>query len=355
MKIFLLLVSLNLILVLSYPYRIIIKKNLNQESKDIKSGTSSTIGSDSASDIVLLGFDGFEKTTSLISFNTYVMYKNFKTIPKNIDFQVNINYNSTLRLLDEQTVNCSNTSDDLTNLEIIKYFCQANVKSLDFSNVELISKELVLNNVPNKLTFSSLATATKNNINNEEGNKISTSTNDFGILKKAEIVNNTPNKYEIKGYLEDDTGFISKNIKLISSKNGVIKVLPCQGKERQNKDDNNNYILECISNETLNLDLDNSFYSLEGENNENKNLLVQLAPGKTTSPKVAYNFYSKMKRKKGGLSTGGIIAIIIPCIIVLIGVMALIYFLRKHQFSPSKDANQNVTVGITSSESVVAK
>ena len=84
--------------------------------------------------------------------------------------------------------------------------------------------------------------------------------------------------------------------------------------------------------------LENSFANLE-----NENLMISLPDSekieknkKIFEEKISpYNTYGYNKKSSGGLSTGGIIAIIIPCVIILIlATFGIIYF-RKKNIKPS--------------------
>ena len=71
------------------------------------------------------------------------------------------------------------------------------------------------------------------------------------------------------------------------------------------------------------------------------------------------NFDFHAQKKNSGLSTGGIIAITIPCAIILIGILGLALALKgKNPNPPLKDLVNNNTVGINgtgSSQEVVHK
>ena len=65
------------------------------------------------------------------------------------------------------------------------------------------------------------------------------------------------------------------------------------------------------------------------------------------------NFDFHAQKKTSGLSTGGIIAITIPCAIILIGILGLDSALRgKNRNPPLKDfVNNNNTIGINGTAS----
>ena len=78
------------------------------------------------------------------------------------------------------------------------------------------------------------------------------------------------------------------------------------------------------------------------ENSKNAN-------GTILPPKVEY------KKKSGGLSTGGICAIVIPSVLVLLGVGALAFFLSRRAVPspPIKTIGNNTMGVVASSESAL--
>ena len=200
----------------------------------------------------------------------------------------------------------------------------------------------------NNLDFelSSFAETTKNNFsgNNEMLSR------EFTIFKNATLIKKGPKNFEIKGNMSnlDD----SKDIKLVIQKNGIQKLLSCKGSEIN--DDSNNYSLECTSDEVLKTNLNNS-YGYYNDIEKNKDFIVIF--NETNSSNLEYYDYIP-RVKKSGMSTGGIIAVIIPSVIVLLGVAALVFALRgRNPTPPLKDiAGANNTVGVAgmaSSEAVV--
>lgn len=79
-----------------------------------------------------------------------------------------------------------------------------------------------------------------------------------------------------------------------------------------------------------------------------------ITPTNSTKSKIGTpgGYYYNKSKKKSGLSTGGIIAIIIPCIIVLLGALALAYMLNRNQNPPLINSNK---VGISSSTNINEK
>ena len=208
------------------------------------------------------------------------------------------------------------------------------------------------------MTLSTLARATKNDITSETSNRLSTT--EIIPLKNAGITKQSTNSFVIRGNeINSITSsnnlekYESQNIKLVSTKNGFKREIPCEGKNSKDKDDEFYYFLSCKSYDTIDRDLNNSYCYFEKD--KTKSLLVQFGENNSTE---LYDYDYRYKKKSSGLSTGGIIAIIIPSIIVLLGVLGLAMALRnKSPTPPLRDMvnnnNNNNTVGVVGNSSEV--
>ena len=184
-----------------------------------------------------------------------------------------------------------------------------------------------------------------------------TEINDFVILENANFTSQSPNSFKIKGknrYLDKD--YNSENIYLITTVNGSPKKIQCSGKyDRDTSDDDYYYFLQSkgsnnLAGANLSYALLNYTKGMEGnmvildfaDNQKNAN-------GTILPPKVDY------KKKSGGLSTGGIIAIVIPAVLVLLGIGALAFFLSRRAVPspPIKNIGNNTMGVVASSEAVV--
>ena len=175
------------------------------------------------------------------------------------------------------------------------------------------------------------------------------------ILENATFISQNPNSFKIKGEgLDDD--FNSENIYLITTVNGSPKKISCSGKQRtDSSSDEPYYHLETKgSNHLAGADLNyallnftkarDNYMAVLDFTEDQKNLNGTILP-----PKVDY------KKNSGGLSTGGIIAIVIPAVLVLLGVGALAYFLSRRAVPspPIKNIGNNTMGVVASSEAVV--
>jgi len=111
-------------------------------------------------------------------------------------------------------------------------------------------------------------------------------------------------------------------------------------------------VLDCDNpNIVNNLDLNNTI----AQTNGNEKLIIQFLTGAQSKIGASSNSGGSSYRsnKNKGLSTGGIIAIIIPSIIVLFGALALAFMLNKNPSSPPLINNN--TIGISSSSNINEK
>ena len=181
-------------------------------------------------------------------------------------------------------------------------------------------------------------------------------TEDFEILENANFTSQSPNFFKIKA--DPIYGYDSENIYLITTVNGSPKKIPCSGKrDKDSSDDNYYYFLQ--SKDSNNLAGANLSYALlnftTGEERQYSMAILDFAEnsknanGTILPPKVDY------KKKSGGLSTGGIIAIVIPAVLVLLGVGALAFFLSRRAVPspPIKNIGNNTMGVVASSEAVV--
>ena len=181
-------------------------------------------------------------------------------------------------------------------------------------------------------------------------------TEDFILLKNANFTSQSPNFFKIKA--DPIYGCDSENIYLITTVNGSPKKIPCSGKrDKDSSDDNYYYFLQ--SKDSNNLAGANLSYALlnftTGEERQYSMAILDFAEnsknanGTILPPKVDY------KKKSGGLSTGGIIAIVIPAVLVLLGVGALAFFLSRRAVPspPIKNIGNNTMGVVASSEAVV--
>jgi hypothetical protein len=292
------------------------------------------------SDIFLIGFDSYyyNSINSTMGFNTYLSCDKPKdniTLPLIVD---------TGSKSEDIEVNCERTKRQ-GEINVFLYKCNTVFKD-SISAVKFNNKD--------NYKVSSLAKGTMDNINKLDEPRFKNS-GTMNILKNAEIVSQNSLNFEVRG-TGLDLKDASKDITLVIVSNNLKKEIPCQGNMKTYEDDKEYYTLSCTSSEALNTNLNDSigYY-----NNDNKKLLKIEFPEESNSTTVESPIYYQRK-KSAGLSTGGIVAIIIPTIIILLGIAGLVFLLRNKNANPnpplSNMENKNNTIGIAgtgSSQTVV--
>lgn len=326
----------NLIILLIINQSAKINKNLKNIAKN-----SFSLRQLDDPDVFLIGFDNYNYNTSQISFSTYLSCDETED---NIILPIIIEADESKP--EGKNVNCTRNIRE-NDENVYRYIC-----SFNFSK----KVETIKFNDTGNYQLSSLANRTMNNINKQIDTKL-LKAQTMKILENAEIVNRSSISFEVRGKGLNRTE-TSKNIRLVVINNGVERDLPCEGDLKKYKDDDQEYYsLTCKSFDTLNTNLSETIGYFE--NNNSKILKIEFPDGINSTTTLTTidtpNYYSK--KKNSGMGTGGIIAIIIPSILVLLGIIALAFFLRsKTPNPPLKDMGNNNTIGVVgtgSSQTVV--
>lgn len=348
----------------------------------------------SSNETILLGYDQYNFTydsstkQSNCNFTVHFLLKNWNYTKNEIKYETNIKFNNiTLKAIinyqgddegKEAEFNCSKipgvdakSSYHLPEDENTEYYHYYRVQFLcDYNltgrgipkkiNITTnFTKDIYLNDTPVSFVSSSAEALEKDLVS------LKYKTEDFIILKNANFTSQSPNYFKIKADdLDDRYGdyYDSENIYLITTVNGSPKKILCSGKRaKDNSDDEYYYFLQSkgsnnlaganLSYALLNYTTNDQYkrdrqYSMAildfAENSKNANGTILL-------PKVEY------KKKSGGLSTGGICAIVIPSVLVLLGVGALVFFLSRRAVPspPIKTIGNNTMGVVASSEAVV--
>ena len=333
MRTFYFLIFLNFILIYSSK----ISKNRNN---NLKTFSKKLVRKLAGSKPTIISFYYYWTNTQEIHFLTKIKYNNEFDIPdpNEINLPITVYYKN--RENTTHSIKCKNNTEHVNNFVI--YNCTGNASSNNISKIEY-------NHNDTEYELSTLAASTKNDIRN--GNtKFFNSTNTT-IIENAEIMKITLSKLIIKG---DSCISESNNIKLVLPYNGNIKELSCKGYNSTNKKDEEFFYLEC-NNNGIKTNINNVYgYYV----NQYSDFIINFANPNSTD--INYEEYIPNRKKKSGMSTGGIIAIIIPLVIVLLGVVALIMAIKMRTPTPplKEIAGNNNTVGVAgmaSSETVVNK
>ena len=367
---------INILFIISYGQTTNNQNNLNLKRK-LELDINETI---------LIGFDNYrekrEGTNLTISFDTYYMIKHNSTDPNDFikeifkdSFSLSSKITGNSEPINMDFICNRDRKADIPNkLIIIKYNCSTNLKSTFYPkriNLNLTSIDFS-NNIKNP-NISPFAYSMQSNLINMKDIKIFdffSYTHNFGFLENARIIQSKGNYFKIRGKLcyysyyyyscnydwdDYDQKFESKNIKLILMNNELPATIQCEGYYAKDKeDDENYYYLETTG---INPEINGSLqYAIANFTKKNNTIMLDF---QNYNDSWIYKSQQLFKKTSGGLSTGGIIAIIIPCILILLGTAALAYFLiRKPSPIPSphlKNMANNNTIGVASSEAVVPK
>ena len=283
---------------------------------------------------LVIGYDHFEHSLDILSFYTYVRY--YLTTPySNIIILVNIIRN--LRALEDiqENVNCVKIKDNPNGDEIISvYECKENVTG-KISKVEV--KDV------GNLTESSLAVSMGKDLNNQQGVKISEQ--GLVVIKDCQKIESPNGIITIKGISNSqlDQGNL---VLYVVQNDGTYVEVPAT----LTTDNNGEINIVFTPTKSIHSNLQGVIGKIEG----GKNIYLNFTNQENAELDYSATGYSWNKNKKssGGLSAGGIVAIIIPCILVLLAAAGLAFFLGR---KPPIPPNQNLgnTIGVTSSSNVV--
>ena len=335
---------------------------------------------------ILLGFDnytahipdGYKNYT--LSFFTYFLFKNWYPIYIN-DKYLN-NFTITTRI-DDTNKNRFYTnficvydyqryldqSNEITKYYIVRYSCNSELiergipklmnLTTDFENDIHINNSAVYKVSPSFEVFKKdLSTLELKNVKmfylEEKMNEYNYYEDllNFQVLANSTVLNKNQASFKIKGGEGQGYGIDSNNIQLFVNSYGIPKKIPCEGKREQDKtDDINYYFLQSKGSNNLgNAELQ---YAIGNITTKEKIFILDFAEDQNSTilpDKVDF------KKGSGGLSTGGIIAIVIPAVAVLLGVGALAFFLSRRAVPsppPMKNIANNTMGVVASSEAVV--
>ena len=335
---------------------------------------------ESKAETILLGFDNYTRSNSFknytLSFYAYILLKNW-------DHSLYINDLKSNFFIIETYLNDSNknrfevdficnytslnnlTKDNYINqYYLIRYLCNSSLIegggypnflnfTTNFSKAIFINGSYNYEESPSVEVFKkdllTLRNKTIFNMENDENayNK------KVRILNNATFISQSPSNFKLKGELFDkeknDNDFDSFNILLFTKAYGNPKRIPCIGKNKMDSDDYYYYFLE--SKGSNNLNNANLKYTVANFTTDKKDIfIIDFKEG------ANYQIEEKkvIKKSSGGLSTGGIVGIVIPSCIVLLGAAGLAFYLSRSAVpAPPINNLPNKTLGVASSEAIV--
>ena len=284
-------------------------------------------------DKLLLGFDHYTYASNILSFFTYVRYL-LKNNESSFDLPLILTRN--LRNLEDNRENatCSLISN---NNNIYKYNCSIVNMTGTITKVEVDIKNSGFNS-------SKLANITGKSLQDQKGDKISDK--GFVIIYNCQIQKDGDNII-ING--KNDSSFVGSNSVLyVANNDNNIVEIPATLTYKNNDE----VELKLTPKRSITSNLSETL----GKINDDKNIYLifdntNLTDLEYTAP--SHQVYQG-KKSSGGLSAGGIVAIILPCIAVLLAITAVAYlFGRKQTVVPPTQNIGNNTIGINSSTNVV--
>lgn len=313
---------------------------------------------------ILLGFSDYQygvnpdnKINSI--FKTHFLLKNWNDSIYNNNYPFeNIYINSTVtnqtKFMQNVTYNCSFDPAEIQKepYKLITFICQTDLSSFPkkiniYTDFE---KEIKLNKTKEVTYESTSAKAIKKDITSLKEFRLNLY--NIYIMQNASFVTKNENSFIIKG--KPLNGQLDKpnNAELITLVNGYPKKIPCivyKNDDSEEDDDEGMYFIKTDGETNLaNAELKYALFNYT--KGDNRMGILDFKEGENST--FIENTY--VPKKKKGLSTGAIVAIIIPSCIVLLGVSALVFLLSRKPLPAQQIKNiGNNTIGVASSEAVV--
>ena len=247
------------------------------------------------------------------------------------------------------TANITNSTTNLRFLEELEFDCPLNksngnnIYTFECADERYNVSELIVNLDKvefngQKLDRSSTAELTKNLDENTEVVDLILN-KDIIVMKGCSFADSDKNVV-IEGKFEIS---ISEN----DPENPYLLVFDGTKKDNvpytYSKDDAKD-ILTLDNKYSINTDLN----KIMGRINDEKSLILEFADGQGNPNFNSTDSYTRRKSSSSGLSTGGIVAIVIPCIAVLLAVAGLAFIMGNRTKPPMQNI-ENTTLGINSS------
>jgi hypothetical protein len=296
--------------------------------------------------IILLGFAKFTyvRNLKICYFFIYFVYIKQTVYAKQLIINIHIRYGKRLRGLQENVSTksvCKLVENEFDNQK--KYNCTFETNGEEIENIQ-IDKNIESGDGDiefSDIDISPIGLKYINNLQNV-GDSDPFEKKLYILYNSKVVVDNDNNEFNITGNISDN-GFNYKNLNLelallenSNEKNGNISCISIDEGE-------NIFTLKCNTDNEMKGQITSAFSNLG-----NENLLVSfLGSGNNTElnfeqkmPNISKNKYNIYSKSSGGISTGGIIAIIIPCIAVLI-IFSVILILNLKK---KPNVNEDITI-----------
>ena len=300
-------------------------------------------------EIILFGFDNYTYSfePKSLKFYTYFLLKNI------IDDRLPNSFNIDTHITDEKNnkftyvFNC--TYAEPTNF-FLKYECSNSTYNLRYPKKINITSNFTDSNFASYINSTSpFVDAMKTNLVDLKGLEIF---DKLGIFKNSTLVEHKGTYFKIKTDNKTKDSTLSENIQLILFSNNYKRYIKCRGYKGYDENEDEKLFLETTG---INPEVNGKLqYAIANYTKKERYYMLDFgenAGNSTISPEPTL-----YKKKKGGLSTGGIIAVLIPTILVLLGIAGLVYFLgNRTPIQPLPKVVNNNTIGVASSENIMNK
>ena len=301
-------------------------------------------------EIILLGFDNYTYSfePKSLKFYTYFLLKS-----SSIDDRLPNSFNIDTHITDEKN-NQSTYVFNCTYTKYIKKYLQ-----YECSNSTYNLRKPIKINITSNFTDSNFAgyiNSTSPFVDAMKTNLVELIDleifNKFYILKNSSLVQHKGTYFKIKTDNKTKDSTLSENIQLILFSNNYKRYIKCRGYKGYDENEDEKLFLETTG---INPEVNGKLqYAIANYTKKGKYYMLDFgenAGNSTISPEPTL-----YKKKKGGLSTGGIIAVLIPTILVLLGIAGLVYFLgNRTPIQPLPKVVNNNTIGVASSENIMNK
>ena len=293
---------------------------------------------------------GFKK----ISFENGIIFHVFIRVisrapPTKLDLKADVQTLNNLRSLEEISFSCPLLNKAPIGNGQYTFICTGDQKNVLEVIVNLASIEID----GEKLKYGPTAEITKN-LNLIENIELSNllENKELIIMKECKISENDE-MVVIEGIIDDIENINQKDPYLLIPDNNnnknKIKKVPCQYKYLGD----NKYELILDKKIPIKANLDKQV----GRINDKQSILLNFADGKNSE--VDYTpigiYGNKIKKGKLGLSAGGILAIAIPCVVLLFAFSGLAFILGNRRLSPLDESISNIIGGNGSSLALPSK
>jgi len=287
--------------------------------------------------LVVIGYSHFVKLLTKITFNIYFTCLSGPFYSKRLRFPVEMTSNRILRTLETYEAICEANEEEAK--EKISYSCEIEAQIENITNIQIIN-EFIFSSINANISFSPLAENYKDKIQEIENVFDNLINSTIYILDHSKIGQYKYQYFNISGVINEQKSKFQKidiNLMVFTNNENVTKKtqLNCTIIEIIEK----NYTINCQRN------ADNNNYNLQNAISiyEDEILVINFDNGANSSitfeNENKYNRYRFISKTRS-LNAGGIVAIILVMIAVVIALFFAIIFLRKKDTNRVERSNE---------------